>query len=121
MWVVAGSRTKKVRARARLPSLRIASAVGSKCSMRRLQSMISAPARAHSREILLPMPIPPPVTIIVLPSSAKGDGVMDADPYKRRLPADEKRSIVSQAQAVSTEQVGNLFSIAVRAQVFTVW
>src|ERR671931_1187711 len=65
------------------------------------------------------MPIPPPVTIIVLPSSEKGDWVMDADPYKRPLPGDEKRSIVSQAQAVSTEQVGDLFSITVRTQVFT--
>jgi hypothetical protein len=28
-------------------------------------------------EILLPIPIPPPVTIMVLPSREKGDGVMD--------------------------------------------
>jgi len=46
---------------------------------------------------------------------------MDEDPYKRRLLGDEKRSIVSQAQAVFTEQVGDLFSITVRAQVFTFW
>jgi hypothetical protein len=31
-------------------------------------------------EILSPIPIPPPVTIIVLPSSEKGDWVMDEDP-----------------------------------------
>src|SRR5919202_5587269 len=114
-----GSRTSTVRARARLPSPRIASAVGSKCSMRRLQSIMSAPARAHSIEILLPMPMPPPVTITVFPSSEKGDWVMHEDPYQRRRPEDEKRSIVSQTQAVFTEQVGDLFSITVRAQVFT--
>src|SRR5215468_9527216 len=115
------SRTSTVRARARLPSPRIASAVGSKCSKRRLQSMTSAPARAHSMAILLPMPIPPPVTIIVLPSSEKGDWVIDEDPYKRRLPGDEKRSIVSQVETVFTEQVGDLFSITIRTQVFTFW
>ena len=34
---------------------------------------------------------------------------------------DEKRSIVSQVQAVFTEQVDDLFSITVRAQVFAFW
>ena len=46
---------------------------------------------------------------------------MDEDPYKRRLPGDEKRSIVSQVETVFTEQVSNLFSITVDAQVFTFW
>jgi hypothetical protein len=46
---------------------------------------------------------------------------MDEAPCKKRLPGDEKKSIVSQAQAVLTEQVGDLFSITVGAQVFTVW
>src|SRR4030095_13439024 len=40
---------------------------------------------------------------------------------KRGLLGDEKRSIVSQIQAVFTEQVGDLFSVTVRTQVFTFW
>ena len=41
--------------------------------------------------------------------------------HKRYLLGNKKRSIVSQIQAVFAEQVGNLFSITVRAQIFTFW
>jgi hypothetical protein len=48
-------------------------------------------------EILFPMRFPPPVTMIVLPSSEKEAGSWMRI-FKRRLLGNEKRSIVSQAQ-----------------------
>jgi hypothetical protein len=38
-----------------------------------------------------------------------------------RRPGYEKRSIVSQTQAIFTEQIGDLFSITAGTQVFTFW
>jgi len=38
-----------------------------------------------------------------------------------RVPGYEQRSIISQPQAVFTEQVGHLFSITADAQIFTFW
>src|SRR5262245_29128678 len=51
---------------------RTALATGSRCSSLRLQSATSAPARANSIAMDLPMPVPPPVTMAVLPSREKG-------------------------------------------------
>src|SRR5262245_52309105 len=51
---------------------RIALATGSRCSSLRLQRATSAPARANSIAMDLPMPVPPPVTMAVLPSREKG-------------------------------------------------
>src|SRR5262245_64872763 len=51
---------------------RMALATGSRCSSLRLQRATSAPARANSIAMDLPMPVPPPVTMAVLPSREKG-------------------------------------------------
>src|SRR5712691_2192859 len=72
------TRTSTAIANVRRPSLRTASATGSRCSTFRLQMATSAPARANSMAIDLPMPVPPPVTMAVRPSRENGD-FMDRD------------------------------------------
>src|SRR5712692_5330199 len=67
------TRTSTAIANVRRPSLRTASATGSRCSTFRLQTATSAPARANSMAIDLPIPVPPPVTMAVRPSRENGD------------------------------------------------
>src|SRR5438445_11184 len=69
-------RTSMATANVRRPRLVISLATGSRCSSLRLHRATSAPARANSIAIDLPMPVPPPVTMAVLPSSEKGDLAM---------------------------------------------
>src|SRR5882724_4442301 len=69
-------RTSRAMANDRLPTSRTALTTGSRCSSLREQRATSAPARANSIAMDLPMPVPPPVTIAVLPSSEKGDLAM---------------------------------------------
>src|SRR3989441_4629453 len=56
----------------RLPRSRTALMTGSRCSSLREHRATSAPARANSIAMDLPMPVPPPVTIAVLPSRENG-------------------------------------------------
>src|SRR2546425_10765143 len=65
-------RTSTAIANDRRPASRTALTTGSRCSSFREQSATSAPARANSIAMDLPMPVPPPVTIAVLPSSENG-------------------------------------------------
>src|SRR5690349_6033629 len=69
-------RTSTAIANVRRPRLVISLATGSRCSSLREHSATSAPARANSIAIDFPMPVPPPVTRAVLPSSENGDLAM---------------------------------------------
>src|SRR5262245_15932099 len=69
-------RTSTATANVRRPRLVISLATGSRCSSLREHSATSAPARANSIAIDFPMPVPPPVTMAVLPSSENGDLAM---------------------------------------------
>src|SRR2546422_1846733 len=69
-------RTSTATANVRRPRLVISLATGSRCSSLREHSATSAPARANSMAIDLPMPVPPPVTMAVLPSSENRDLAM---------------------------------------------
>jgi hypothetical protein len=69
-------RTSIATAKVRRPRVVISLATGSRCSSLREQSATSAPARANSIAMDLPMPVPPPVTIAILPSSENGDFAM---------------------------------------------
>src|SRR5206468_1101656 len=71
-FTCSSTRTSTTSANARRPICSIALTTGSRCSIVREQSATSAPARANSIAMDLPMPVPPPVTIAVLPSRAKG-------------------------------------------------
>src|SRR3990172_8815993 len=75
-------RTSSATAKVRRPRSRRALVTGSRCSSLREQMATSAPARANSSAIDLPMPVPPPVTIAVLPSRANGFVAM-ASPGRR--------------------------------------
>src|ERR1043166_1775046 len=73
-------RTSSAMENALRPRLRISFSTGSRCSSLRLQIATSAPARANSIAMDLPMPVPPPVTMAVLPSRENGFLVaMDGD------------------------------------------
>src|SRR6185295_6669780 len=81
-------RTSTATAKVRLPMSRMALATGSRCSSLRLHRATSAPARANSIAMDLPMPVPPPVTMAVLPSREKGFLAMAGtipQPGRRRL------------------------------------
>src|SRR5262245_10660686 len=65
-------------AKERRPRLRTSLATASQFSSFRLHTATSAPARANSRAIDLPMPTPPPVTMVVLPSMENGFFAMPA-------------------------------------------
>ena len=82
-------RTSTATAKVLRPRSVMALATGSRCSSLRLQRATSAPARANSIAIDLPMPVPPPVTMAVLPS--RENGVLghggDHTPARPRLPA----------------------------------
>src|SRR5882762_3152918 len=65
-------RTSTAIANERRPRSRTALVTGSRCSSLREQRATSAPALANSTAMDLPMPVPPPVTIAVFPSSENG-------------------------------------------------
>src|SRR5881409_121329 len=65
-------RTSTAIANDRWPASRTALTTGSRCSSFREQSATSAPALANSIAMDFPMPVPPPVTIAVLPSRENG-------------------------------------------------
>ncbi len=60
----------------RRPILVISAVTGSRFSIFRLAITTSAPARANSSAIDLPMPTPPPVTMATFPSIENGDAAM---------------------------------------------
>src|SRR5206468_1244591 len=65
-------RTSTAIANERRPRSRMAFTTGSRCSSLREQMETSAPAFANSIAMDFPMPVPPPVTIAVLPSRENG-------------------------------------------------
>src|SRR5436309_4246145 len=65
-------RTSTAIANERRPRSRMAFTTGSRCSSLREQMATSAPAFANSIAMDFPMPVPPPVTIAVLPSRENG-------------------------------------------------
>src|SRR5262245_57405704 len=80
-WSTSSAIEKALRPRF-LPSF----STGSRCSSLRLQIATSAPARANSMAIDFPIPVPPPVTMAVLPSKENGDVVMAATILQPRGP-----------------------------------
>src|SRR5262245_49955460 len=77
-WSTSSAIEKALRPRF-LPSF----STGSRCSSLRLQIATSAPARANSMAIDFPIPVPPPVTMAVLPSKENGLFAMTGDDTPR--------------------------------------
>src|SRR6202047_3681434 len=69
-------RTSTATQKERRPSLVISAVTGSRFSSLRLAITTSAPARANSSAMDLPMPTPPPVTMATLSSIENGDAAM---------------------------------------------
>src|SRR5216683_27314 len=69
-------RTSTATQNERRPSLAISAVTGSRFSSLRLAITTSAPARANSSAMDLPMPTPPPVTMATLSSIENGDAAM---------------------------------------------
>src|ERR1700730_18808319 len=69
-------RTSTATQNERRPSLAISAVTGSRFSSLRLAITTSAPARANSSAMDLPMPTPPPVTMATLSSIENGDAPM---------------------------------------------
>ena len=69
-------RTSQTSASTSPPVLRIPSATGPRWSMVRLVIITLAPRRQNSAAISAPMPVPPPVTMVVLPAMSNASSVM---------------------------------------------